>query len=204
MNVKGKRVLLSIIGTAVTGISVGMLQKAELGTDPFTAFTTGCAKALDSTYGVLYPFVIGILLIFVFFLDKHYIGFGTILNLIIIGPVAELAKRLFDMLYVADTYFAKGATLTLAVFVLCFGASLYIAADLGVSSYDAISLIMADKKISQYRFCRIFTDVLCVIAAFLLGAKSSIGIGTIVTAFGMGPIIQFFVRHVRKHLLPTT
>ncbi|MBQ7065803.1 MAG: hypothetical protein IJN92_03190 [Lachnospiraceae bacterium] len=201
MDKKVKRILLTIIGTAVTGFSVGILRKAALGTDPFTAFTTGCATALHSTYGTLYPFVIGVLLIFVFFLDKHYIGFGTILNLFIIGPIADFSLNLLNSVFEADTLLIRSMTLAVAIFVLCFGASLYISADLGVSSYDAISLIMADKKVAQYRFCRIFTDVICVILAFVLGAKTSIGIGTIITACGMGPIVQFFVRNIGEKII---
>lgn len=201
MEIKVKRIILTIIGTTFTGVAVGILKKAALGTDPFTAFTTGCATALHSTYGTLYPIVIGILLVAVFFIDKHYIGIGTILNLFIIGYVAEFSLNVLNSLYEADTLMIQIITLIAAIFVLCFASSLYIAADLGVSSYDAISLIMADKKVSQYRFCRIFTDVICVIAAFVLGAKSSIGIGTIITAFGMGPIVQFFVRNVAEKII---
>lgn len=201
MDKKVKRILLTIIGTAVTGFSVGILRKAQLGTDPFTAFTTGCATALNSTYGTLYPFVIGVLLIFVFFLDKHYIGFGTILNLFIIGTIADFSFNLLNSVFEADTLLIRSITLAVAIFVLCFGASLYISADMGVSSYDAISLIMADKKVAQYRFCRIFTDVICVILAFVLGAKTSIGIGTIITACGMGPIVQFFVRNIGEKII---
>jgi uncharacterized membrane protein YczE len=73
---------------------------------------------------------------------------------------------------------------------MCFAASLYFTADLGVSAYDAVSKIMADKKIAQFRFCRIITDVTCVIVGFVL--KASVGIGTIITALFMGPLIQWF------------
>lgn len=201
MDKKWKRIIMTVIGTVFTGVAVGILKKSALGTDPFTAFVTGCANTVHSTYGVLYPIVIGILLVAVFFIDKHYIGIGTILNLFIIGIVAEYSLKLLDFLYEADTWLIQGITLVVAIFVLCFASSLYIAADLGVSSYDAVSLIMADKKVAQYRFCRIFTDVLCVIIGCLLHAADCVGIGTIITAFGMGPVVQFFIKHVAGKIL---
>lgn len=201
MDRKWKRIIMTVIGTVFTGVSVGILRKAELGTDPFTAFVTGCANAVHSSYGILYPIIIGILLILVFFIDKHYIGLGTILNLFIIGAVADFSLKLLNVLYEADTWMIRGITLAIAIFVLCFASSLYIAADLGVSSYDAVSLIMADKKIAQYRFCRIFTDVICVLIAYVLHAQDCVGIGTIITAFGMGPIVQFFIRNVAEKIL---
>ncbi|MBD5543424.1 MAG: Tat pathway signal sequence [Lachnospiraceae bacterium] len=201
MEKKWKRIIMTIIGTVFTGVSVGILRKAQLGTDPFTAFVTGCANAVHSSYGVLYPVIIGILLILVFLIDKHYIGIGTILNLFIIGIVADVSLKILNAIYEADTWLIRGVTLAVAIFVLCFASSLYIAADLGVSSYDAVSLIMADKKIAQYRFCRIFTDVICVIIGYVLHAVDCVGIGTVITAFGMGPIVQFFIKHVSQKLL---
>ncbi len=201
MDKKWKRIIMTVIGIVFTGVAVGILKKAALGTDPFTAFVTGCANAVHSTYGVMYPIVIGILLVAVFFIDKHYIGIGTILNLFIIGIVADYSLRLLDFLYEADTLLIRGITLIVAIFVLCFASSLYIAADLGVSSYDAVALIMADKKVAQYRFCRIITDVICVIIGYLLHATDCVGIGTIITAFGMGPIVQFFIKHAAGKIL---
>lgn len=201
MDIRIKRILMTVIGTVFTGVSVGILRKSSLGTDPFTSFVTGSANAFGSTYGILYPIIIGMLLVIVFFIDKHYIGIGTILNLFIIGAVADYALKVLDALYQADTWLIKGVTLIAAIFVLCFASSLYITADMGVSSYDAISLIMSEKKNLQYRFCRIFTDVLCVVIGFLLGAGSCIGIGTIITAFGMGPIVQFFNRNISEKIL---
>ena len=67
--------------------------------------------------------------------------------------------------------------------------ALYITADLGVSTYDAISLHMADRKLGPYRLLRIGTDLMCVVAGFLMGA--TVGVCTVVTAFLLGPAIAF-------------
>ena len=58
---------------------------------------------------------------------------------------------------------------------------------------------MADKKMAQFRLCRILTDLICVIVGFLL--KASVGIGTVVTALFMGPLIQWFNNNVSEPLL---
>ena len=83
MSEKVRRIIMSFIGVIVTGFAVALLRKAELGADPFTSFTVGLANVFHSTYGVVYPIIIGILLVIVFFLDKHYLGIATIFNLII-------------------------------------------------------------------------------------------------------------------------
>ena len=84
---------------------------------------------------------------------------------------------------------------------LCLGASLYITAALGVSSYDAMSLIMADRKVFglKYRYCRIATDVLCVLFGFF--GHADIGAATVLTAFCMGPFISFMNEKISEPLL---
>ena len=198
MSEKVRRIIMSFIGVIVTGYAVALLRKAELGADPFTSFTVGLANVFHSTYGVVYPIIIGILLVIVFFLDKHYLGIATIFNLIIIGPIADAGLKLLDNLYTVESMYQKVLTFIVAIVVLCFGASLYITADLGVSSYDAIALYMSDKKVAKYRYCRIATDAICVVIAFLF--KATIGIGTVVTALFMGPLSQGFITYVAEPL----
>ena len=66
---------------------------------------------------------------------------------------------------------------------------------LGVSPYDATALIL-DRRLPRvpYFWCRIFTDGTCALICFLAGGI--VGIGTLVTAFGFGPVIAFFNRLV--------
>ena len=75
-------------------------------------------------------------------------------------------------------------------------------ANLGVSAYDAVAIILAYKwKLGKFQYCRISADLVCVLAGceiFLVagGAWNQIptiaGVGTIITAFFMGPLIEFF------------
>jgi uncharacterized membrane protein YczE len=66
--------------------------------------------------------------------------------------------------------------------------------NLGVSTYDAVALLMAEKKIAKFQYCRMGTDLICTATGFILGA--TVGIGTVVTAFFMGPIIAYFNKKV--------
>ena len=86
-----------------------------------------------------------------------------------------------------------------AVLVIALGCSLYQTADLGVAPYDALSLMLADRLPVPYFGCRVFTDALCAVLAFLLGGL--IGLGTLICAFGLGPFVQFFTRHFSEKVL---
>ena len=62
-----------------------------------------------------------------------------------------------------------------------------------------ISLTISEKSGRQYFICRILTDGICVLTAYLLGGI--VGIGTLVCAFGLGPFVQFFSKHIAGPLI---
>ena len=92
--------------------------------------------------------------------------------------------------------------LLVGIVIICFGSAFYMTADLGVSTYDAVALVMSNTwKIGKFQYIRIVTDVICVLAGgivFLIAGgawkeiPTFIGVGTIITAFFMGPLIEFF------------
>ena len=61
----------------------------------------------------------------------------------------------------------------------------------GVAPYDSISLIMTEKwpKI-PYFWCRVSNDAISALVCWLAGGI--VGLGTLVSAFGFGPFVQFF------------
>ena len=199
MNLKTKRILMAFIGVVVTGISIGMFQSSALGTDPFTSFTTGLCNVTGLSFGAFYTILCACMLVIVFILDKRYIGLATIFNLIGNGFIADISRSFIESIIVNPSFLIRVVLLISGVVIMCLAASLYFTADLGVSAYDAISKIMADKKMAQFRLCRILTDLICVIVGFLL--KASVGIGTVVTALFMGPLIQWFNNNVSEPLL---
>lgn len=195
-----KRIGMSFFGVIVTGFCVGALQKADLGADPFTCFVTGIGNIFHSTYSTFYLLVTGVLLVGVFFIEKHYIGIATLINLFLTGAAADLMRGLLDSLFPEPQVAVRVGIMLAGILGTCFSASIYFTADLGVSAYDAVSLIAANKyKLMAFRLCRIATDSICVLTGLLFHA--TIGVGTIITALFMGPVIQWFNTHVSEPFL---
>lgn len=199
MNEKQKRILMAFIGVLVTGCSVGLFQMASLGTDPFTSFVTGLCNLLNMKFGIFYTIICACIFFIVFLLDKHYIGIATFFNLFGNGFAADATTSILSKMIPNLTITHRIILLILGIVLMCFAAALYFTADLGVSVYDAISIIMSDKKIASFRVCRIGTDSICVVIGFAL--KASIGVGTIITALFMGPLIQVFKTYFAEPLL---
>ena len=197
---KWKRVAMSFFGVIVTGFCIGAFQKANLGADPFTCFVTGIGNIFHSTYSTFYLIVTGGLLVGVFFLEKHYIGIATLINLFLTGAAADLMRGLLDRLFPQPGMAVRVGIMLVGILGTCFSASIYFTADLGVSAYDAVSLIAANKyKLMAFRLCRIATDLVCVLTGLIFHV--TIGVGTIITALFMGPVIQWFNTHVSEPFL---
>lgn len=196
MKEKKKRVLMTIVGVLTSGFSVGIFNFSLFGMDPFQVFAHGIWEHVPMGFGTFYAIVNLIMLIVIFFVDRSKIGLGTIINIFLLGYVVQFSSWLFVSLIPDPTLILRVIALLIAIVIICFGSALYFTGDLGVSTYDAIALVMSEKKIAKFHYCRIGTDVVCVITGFILGAK--VGIGTLVTAFFMGPIISFFVKKVAE------
>ena len=190
---------MGLIGTAMLGVVVAFLTKAHLGVDPFTAFVSGLAMFFGSTYSVFYMAVTAVFLVVMLLWDKRKFGIVTVINLFAVSSVYSLVIRPLDYFFLEPLLWQRFLFLFIALAVLCLGASFYMISELGVSSYDSIAIILSEKTPIQFRWCRVFTDLLCVGVGFLCGAD--IGIGTVITAFCMGPFTQWCCDHAAKPLL---
>ncbi|MDD6810464.1 MAG: hypothetical protein PUD93_01150 [Lachnospiraceae bacterium] len=202
MEQKTKRICMSIFGVLVCGISVGFFKRAAFGVDPFQTLMSGLDALIPISFGTLYVIVNVLLLLFSLFADRHYIGIATFINLFLLGYVVESSYDFLLRTFPNLQMTGRIIFFLIGIITLCLASSFYITADLGVSTYDAISLIVANTwHIWKFRYCRIVSDVICVIIGTILyllaGGKMSglaaiVGVGTIVTAFFMGPLIEFF------------
>ena len=194
-----RRALMTIFGVTVGGLSVGLFKQSAFGVDPFQCLCAGLDKVIPIDFGTLYVIINAVLLLVVFLLDKHYISLGTFINLFLLGYVVEFSEWAIYSLMGDPTLALRIIYLVVGMVVLCLASALYFTADLGVSTYDAIALYLASKKIAPFRFIRIFTDLCCVGIGFAFGYLP--GIGTLLSAFFMGPLISWFNVKVAQPML---
>ena len=202
---------MSLSGVAICAVSVGIFKSAALGVDPYQSFMSGINQLFPISYGTLYVIVNALLLSFSLIVDRHNIGIATFFNLFLFGYIVQFFQGILRYLIPEPSLPVRVIYLLIGLVILWFGSSLYMTAELGVSPYDAIANVLAYKwKIGKFQYCRIATDLVCVITGgicFLLGGGSIrkipeiIGIGTIITAFFMGPFIEFFNVKIAKPML---
>ena len=124
------------------------------------------------------------------------------INLSVLGYVVQYSHEFLLKQFPDLQVGGRIVFLLLGIVIMCFASSFYFVADLGVSTYDAVALVITQTwKIGKFRYVRIICDLVCVILGAVLylisggkiaGITAIIGIGTIITAFFMGPLIEFF------------
>ena len=206
-----RRVAMSLFGVIICAISVGIFKIAALGVDPFQSFMAGLDALIPIDFGTLYMITNAVLLLFSLIFDRHYIGIATFINLFLLGYITEFSYKFFQTVIVDPSIAVRVICLIVGVVIICFGSAFYMTADLGVSTYDAVALIIVNTwKKGKFQYVRVITDLVCVILGVVLflmagGSVSKIptiaGIGTIITAFFMGPVIEFFNVHIARPFL---
>jgi len=194
MKEKNRRIIMTVFGVLIAGFSVGMFNFTDFGMDPFQVLAHGLWRKSSIGYGTFYSILNLLMLIVIFLINKKKIGLGTVINIFLLGYVVQFSSWLFATLLPNPTLPLKIAFFIVGIIILCFGSSLYFIADMGVSTYDAVALIMSEKKVGRFQYCRIGTDIVCTAIGFFLGA--TVGVGTIFTAFFMGPIIALFNKKI--------
>lgn len=208
---KSRRIFMSLFGVIICAISVGIFKIAALGVDPFQSLMSGLDKLIPISFGTLYVIVNLILLTFSLLVDRHNIGIATFINLFLLGYITEFTYSFLQTVFINPSMLTRILCLLVGIVIICFGSAFYMTADLGVSTYDAVAIVLAYKwKVAKFKFCRIATDLVCVISGtviFLIGGgalkeiPTIVGIGTIITAFFMGPLIEYFNDKVARPFL---
>ena len=211
MSIKTRRILMSLCGVVICAVSVGVFKIAALGVDPFQSLMSGLDSLIPISFGTLYVIVNLLLLSFSLIVDRSKIGLATFINLFLLGYITEFTYEYLQTVIIAPSMLTRALCLLIGIVVICFGSALYMTADLGVSTYDAIAIALSGKwKLARFQYCRIATDLVCVICGVLLflasgGAAAQIptiaGVGTIITAFFMGPLIELFNVRIARPLL---
>lgn len=197
-----------VVGNIILGLGIAILRFSMMGNDPYTASTLAISDGLHVGLGN-YQLVLNIVLLVIQLIwGRAYLGFGTIINMCLLGYIVQFFSFMIDG--VCGTMDGKSIIMKLVVMflsfiVLTFGLSMYQVADLGVAPYDFLSLGMTKKLPIPYFVNRVITDLVCVmvivLAVFggLIGWENShLGVGTVLAAFCLGPFINFFNKYNQK------
>lgn len=187
--------LLSIF---VMGMCVAVFKLTGVGTSPCSCMNLGISRRLGISFGTWQLLLNAVLLLIVLRFSPEKISIGTLVNMVLVGYIAELFMYLLGGLIPPEGLPAGTLALVFALTLAAYlvSASIYLAADLGCAPYDAVPMIIAAHtgRVS-YRAIRMAWDVAALGIGFALG--ETVGIATLITGFCLGPAITAIGARVR-------
>lgn len=196
-----RRILIMLAGNVFLGIGIAVFKFSGMGNDPFSGMVMALSEVVHMEYPVFLMVVNALIFIVEVAFGRHFIGAGTIVNAFLLGYVADFFYRLLqNQLGGAELLWQRILAVCIGVIITSFGVALYQTPDVGIAPYDSLSLIMTKRwpKI-PYFFHRMSNDIIAALVCYLAGGI--IGLGTLLTAFCLGPFVHFFTEHFAKKLV---
>jgi uncharacterized membrane protein YczE len=181
------RVAQLLVGLCLFGVTMACMLRAGLGLEPWGVFTYGLTLHLPLSYGrmvIATSFVVLLLWIPL----RQWPGLGTVLNAVVVGLATDV------MLGVLPPVGTLGARIPLMVVGIVgngFAGALYIGSQLGPGPRDGLMTGLARRSGRSIRLVRTAIEVTVVVLGWLLGGV--LGIGTVLYALAIGPVIQLFL-----------
>lgn len=195
-------ILAAVFGVLLVGIGVAFNNCAGFGNDPIGIVYDGIRNAggLDQAQLGAASNVVNLsLLVLLFFIGRRYVSVGTFVYLIPYGFCVDAGNFLYRRLAWSDSSIVRILFSVIGCSLVCLGVAVYITVDIGVDPFTGIVLVLRDALKKEYRFVKIGFDITMIIIGAALGGR--LGMVTVITAFAVGPVIQFFSGLLKKYWL---
>lgn len=183
----GRRLPQLLVGLVLFGWSMAMLVRSGLGLDPWDVFHQGLANHLPITFGQV-TIVVGALVLLLWIPLRQRPGIGTVLNVFVIGLAADAGLAAMPAITGLP---GQIAMLLGGVMANGLAGALYVGARLGPGPRDGLWVALTRRTGHSIRLVRTVLEVTIVAIGWLLGGV--VGIGTVVYALAIGPIVQLFM-----------
>ena len=188
-------VLFLCFGLLLFGLGESLIITASTGMSPWTVLAEGLSITTGLTIGAL-TFLVSLGVLMLWIPLKQQPGIGTILNVIIIAAVIE-----FSLPYLPhpEQYPMKVMQVVFGTLLVGLASGIYLIANLGPGPRDGLMTGCQRVTGLPIAWVRIFLELTVISIGWSLGG--TIGIGTVIFAFGIGPAVStglYFIAKISK------
>ena len=195
----GIRIVILFIGLTIAHLGVTLFLLANLGADPFNVFVQGIFRTTSQipgwplqTHGNTHIAICFLIILALLIIDRTYIKIGTVLCMIFGGPIIDFFTVILSGPFEnVNSLVLKIIVNGLGCIILAFGMTIVMKSDAGTGPNDLVGIVISDKLKKNFGVIRIIVDVSFVAIGFILGG--SLGIGTLICAFLVGPVANIFL-----------
>ena len=190
----GRRLPQLYAGLFLYGWSMAMMIRADLGLDPWDVLHQGLTHYLPFSFGTV-TIVVGALVLLLWIPLRQWPGLGTVSNVVVVGLSADFGLWALP----ADLPLpARVALLAAGVVLNGLAGAAYLGSHFGAGPRDGLMTGLARRTGASLRLLRTGIEVVVLAVGFLLGG--TVGVGTVLYALGIGPLVQFFLPKVAVRL----
>ncbi|CAN5263505.1 membrane protein [soil metagenome] len=189
-----RRLAQLLFGLFLYGWSMAMLVESTLGLDPWDVFHDGLTHYVPLSFGMIVN-IVGAALLVLWIPLRQMPGVGTVLNVLVIGFSVD-----FGLWVIAqpDSILLRCGLLLGGIVLNGLAGALYVGTHLGTGPRDGLWVGLVRRTGLSVRLMRTSIEVTVLAVGFALGG--TVGIGTVLYAATIGPIVQFFLPYVQVHL----
>ncbi|MFJ3387545.1 MULTISPECIES: YitT family protein [unclassified Lysinibacillus] len=188
------RCLFFLTGILLLSLGITLTIKGQIfGVGSWDVLHIGLAKTLGLTIGI-WSILIGLAIIaFDIVITKKFPLPGTFIDMFLAGIFIDIFNYLLPDI---DGFWMQLLSYVCGLLLLGWGCGMYMVANLGIGPRDSLMLLMVHKLGWSVTRSRTTMEVTVALIGFLLGGP--IGVGTVLMAFGLGPIVQFALTYNEK------
>lgn len=189
MSTKIRQFIQVFSGTSLIGVGISLNYLANLGLGPWGVFHDGLSKTLGISYGKTI-IITGVAVMLLWIPLKQKPGLGTIVDIFLVGIVADLIILNFEL---SDSIFLSLTLIAFGIILIGAGTAIYVGADLGAGPRDGVmvGLETIGLKIGT---ARNLIELFAFLTGWLLGGL--VGYVTILFVIGIGPVVQMVLPYV--------
>ncbi|MBQ2411947.1 MAG: hypothetical protein II313_00805 [Anaerotignum sp.] len=182
-----KEILKSVLGLFIFSIGVYLTIQADIGLAPWDCLSMGVSGKVGYSYGIVHT-VISIIILVIDILLKEKIGYGTILDALLVGNYVDLIDHIITLPQFHSIPISC-IMVIIGLFIMGYGQYFYMDAAQGCGPRDSL-LIALGKRFPKTPIGVVQTALvgIALLIGWLLGGP--VGIGTVISVFGMGTALQ--------------
>ena len=169
-----------------------MLIVSLTGASPWSVLAQGISLNVDFSIGTI-TFFVSICVLILWIPLKQKPGIGTILNALIIAVMIDIC---INFVPAPQSNISQIMLAIVAVLTTGLGGGIYLIANLGPGPRDGLMVGLQEKTNLPIAAVRAFLEISVVTAGWYLGG--TVGIGTLLFAFGIGPAVALGLFLVNK------
>ena len=181
-----------IFGLIIFGFGEGILILSTTGNSPWSVLAEGISKNSKLSIGAA-TFLVSVSVLFLWIFLRQKPGLGTIFNIIIISGMIDVTLYFFDP---PSSNMLKYLLAIFSVMLVGIGSGIYLVANLGPGPRDGLMTGLTKITNLPIALVRACLEISVVIVGWYLGG--TVGLGTLIFAFGIGPCVAFGLFIVNK------